>query len=73
MTTDQHIAGIQSVMQEVEQAQTIARKAMRRAKEATAVLHARLSAAAVEYRDTHGHNSDVMAAAVLPKNPPDQD
>lgn len=71
MTPDQHIAAIQSAMQEVEQAQTIARKAIKRAREATAVLHARLSAAAVEYRDTHGHDSAIVAAAVAPKERPE--
>ena len=71
MTPDQHIAAIQSAILEVEQAQAIARKANKRAREATAILHARLADAAVAYRDMHGNDTPVMAAAVAPKERPE--
>lgn len=73
MTADDHIEAIRAALADVESAQTEEKRAMKKTRRATALLHARLSAAAVEYRDTHGHNSDVIAAAVLPKDPPDED
>lgn len=73
MTADEHIAGIQSAMGELEQAQKAERKAAKKSRQMAALLHARLAAAAVAYRDTHGHDSAVMVAAVAPKTPPQED
>lgn len=73
MTADQHIEGIKSALHDVEQAQEAARIATKRARKATALLHARLVAAAVEFKDAYGHDSDVMTAAVAPKTKPQED